>query len=728
MPLYGGFTTIAHGFGFGHSPLTGANLDPFGVNGNAVQEGRANIQFWGMDKTWSGEDYGIPSGTYSPFTYVLGYNMQSPTEQLSVTLSGTPTSISDHMLRGPGFNVTIYSIDWERPTVNRAWEFGNPEGWTFREDTRLWGSDISGNSRTGFINSNSVGLGIDLGAYMNGTLRDWTGEDQAVLMASSIGTTNLFQNQFENNVTLNGGGFVITNTAGALFDTNQSWFGSEICAAGYTGGWLGPAVTFGGQPFLSAGPFHNVNSLFILPHILLPTAFKPGEYNFGAFTYGYVQDQSSSVYADVGQIADVRINLVIGVNITLDILFKKEHVITPTGFNMSGRVRIFNDQGQLVGEWMSSEGTYTTRSGFSRAADGTNQYPFGPLRASVPQPLPLNGYNFIPGGTNLLHVVVAGLPQVPAGKRNAPTNLPGGSNQGDPVFTPYACAFYLACYSGRLSANYLTGKMNYVPPQTIIPGMAVGYPFPSTGIAGYPDYQGGWTAEVDFVNWYANNSATQQAASGGIQTKSGSAFPQYFAPVQGLLLGESYHIIPGTTAKSGISLTEDAALSSTFLYHSMAANHLGPYSQQGVWQISNAHLSGEASGIFEVDLNGLVSGNAFAFTWSNEFRPLSWGTLTVTGAGLPSTGLNFYTYDGVYQAYLPSTIGASGSVIYTFSLTAPGYAPQTWKGAVSSGMSGTGNNLYLEQTNIPVPEFSTITIAAFSALIASIYVLRRRRK
>ncbi len=127
-------------------------------------------------------------------------------------------------------------------------------------------------------------------------------------------------------------------------------------------------------------------------------------------------------------------NLVIGVNITLDILFKKEHVITPTDFNMSGRVRIFNDQGQLVGEWMSSEGTYVppnnepvsctvngvAQNGRSVAADGTSQFPFGPLRAVVPQPLPLNTYNFIPGGTNLLHVTIAGLPQVPAATRNAP--------------------------------------------------------------------------------------------------------------------------------------------------------------------------------------------------------------------------------------------------------------------------------------------------------------------
>ena len=84
----------------------------------------------------------------------------------------------------------------------------------------------------------------------------------------------------------------------------------------------------------------------------------------------------------------------------------------------------------------------------------------------------------------------------------------------------------------------------------------------------------------------------------------------------------------------------------------MAPNHLGPYSQEGVWQISNAHDSGEASAIFEVDLNGLVTGNALAFTWSNEFRPLSWGLVNVVGAQ-GGAGWNFYTFDGVYQAYLP---------------------------------------------------------------------------
>ena len=199
-----------------------------------------------------------------------------------------------------------------------------------------------------------------------------------------------------------------------------------------------------------------------------------------------------------------------------------------------------------------------------------------------------------------------------------------------------------------------------------------------------------------------------------------SSYAQYYPPVNGLLMGESYHIIPGTTATSDISLTEDAALSSTFLGHSMAANHLGPYSQEGVWQIAGAHNSGEASAEFEVDLNGFVSGNVLAFTWSNEFRTLSWGTISVTGAS--GATWSFYTYDGIYQAYLPS-----GQ--YKFSISQPGYAPQTWSVSVSAGQTGTAQNVvYLEQNNIPVSELSGVPVVAFSALAASVYLLKRRRK
>ena len=83
-------------------------------------------------------------------------------------------------------------------------------------------------------------------------------------------------------------------------------------------------------------------------------------------------------------------------------------------------------------------------------------------------------------------------------------------------------------------------------------------------------------------------------------------------------MGESYHIIPGTTAKSGISLTEDLNSSVQCRFQYSTVNGTEPS-----WSILTGRrladqertLSGEASAIFEVDLNGLVSGNALAFTW-----------------------------------------------------------------------------------------------------------------
>jgi hypothetical protein len=324
-----------------------------------------------------------------------------------------------------------------------------------------------------------------------------------------------------------------------------------------------------------------------------PSAFPSGTYDLRAFTYGYIQTEKYTAFARTGEVADLRIDLLVGANVSLDILFKKEHIITGTEMNMSVRVRLFDDTGSLVSTWMSSEGVYVTRSGVSRAADGTTPYPYTVRYIqTVPGSL-LQSYDFLPAGTTLLHVLLAGLPQQP----------PRNGYFGDPIFTPYSCSFEIVCYRGSYGRWEPVG-------QTV-------YPFANSGIAGSPEYGGGWTAEVDFVNWYLNNTG---------------AAPNYYPPVLGLLMGESYHIIPGTTATSGISLTEDTATSAIYLGHSMVPNHVGPYSQQGAWQISNAGDSGEASGIFEVDLNGLVSGNALAFTWSNEFRPLSWGMVAVAGA------------------------------------------------------------------------------------------------
>jgi hypothetical protein len=700
----------------------GSALDKAGLNRDSIASGRAAIQFWGINDTWGGENYGIPSGTYTPNVAANGYYSPTPLEQVSVTLSGNPTAISDHLFLGPGFNVSVYSIDWERPRVSRNWVWSGCQ--TAADDPfACYGSEI------------------DVGFYpvTNGTagaLSDYFGFEPSELPVS-VGNPSFtdFGGLFQgpggidcltgtspsfNCAEMDGGGRDVLQG----FSNSHDVFYGQSAEYAFVGGYTLGSGFFG---FLLA-PKLLTDSMFTTPTLTWPLHFNEGQYNLAAYTYGYIQDKDFSAYVQNGKVADMKINLVIGVNVTLDILFKKESIITPTAENMSARVRLFNDQGQLVAEWMSSEGTYVDKTGHAIAANGVLPASGGtdavgtgvnPLYPFSDNALPyfgffqtpssgLNGYNFLPGGTTLLHVLMAGLPQqAPLGNSAlfgsyfADPLMSGALERVKPSPLKYllgACDFDLSCYPAPYGQ----------------------YPFPYTGIAGGPDYTGGWTAEADFVPWYANNTSTMELASGGAQgTTTPGVFGQYYPPVNGLLMGESYHIIPGTTATSGISLTEDMALSSNFVGHSMAANHLGPYSQEGVWEIAGAHNTGEASAIFEVDLNGFVSGNVLAFTWSNEFRTLSWGQVSVTGAS--GATWNFYTFDGVYQAFL-----TPGN--YKFSISQPGYAPQTWSYSVSPGQSGSGANVYLEQSNIPVPEFSTVGVVAFSALAASLYLLRRRRK
>jgi hypothetical protein len=824
------------------------DLDQAELNAHAIETGQANIQFWGWNDTWGGENYGIPSGTYTPHVFALGYIENSPVESVSVTLSGSSTSISDHMYRAAGFNVTVYSIDWERPTVARNWLYGQwgigpgPNGgtswtgldtagvqqsgqlpFTWGEGYTAGGAAVGGEggaacAPTGVLagppalvtpycgpfstNVNlpagwaaMVGQEIDVGIYSNGTLINWI-SDETVRMADTTPSSCLFQNDTTSFVTACGGGWnpvgvnLITglpctpstscSASEQSFDANGAFFGQELKRIGFVGGYTaGQPNTLTATTFFAPASYSalkpvpgTINALYQPGGSnLYPSAIPANEqYDFRAATYGYIQDQDFSAYASSGQVADIRINMVIGVNVTLDVLFKKESIITPTDENMSARVRLFNDQGNLVAEWMSSEGTYTATdtytgdtytgaqtSGFATAANGQTQFPFNNLGApyqpnkvkiggsstntfatpngAVPYPNELNGYNYLPGGVTELHVQMAGLPQVPAGGQNDDPDAGYGGYSGgfkttyfmDPILKPGTCSFELDCYSN--------------------PGTswnAPGY-FPNTGILGGSDYVGGWTAEVDFVPWYNNNTVTPEAASGYVgcapascqlgseelttdtTTAAGTnAWPQYYPPVNGLLLGESYHIIPGTTAVSGISLTEDLATGVgagtgwPTVGHTMAANGLGPYSQEGVWQISNAHNSGEASAIFEVDLNGFVSGTVVGFTYAGDFRTESWGSISVVGASGATIG-TFYPWDGMYQAFLPP-----GQ--YKFTINQPGYAPQTWAYSVSAGQSGTGANVYLEQSQIPVPEFSTVAVVAFSALAASLYLLKRRRK
>jgi hypothetical protein len=712
--------------GYDPNPWDPAGLNQYCNTPGRPEFGSCNIQFWGFNDTWLGQNYGIPAGTYKPQVFVLGY-LQQTQDLVSVTLSGTPISISNHLYRGVGFNFTVYSIDWERPRVNRNWVWPGASDEPYSQ---------FGDNPFGRVGLYSSGQEVEIGIYdANFTYLSeacawcdgsawppppdgWGYMDLLGTGGLAIPTVQQFSNYF---VEVKGKGWNVEPNDGARW----VFFGLETGSHTRVGGRMSNSGPF------ATGSAKNAWQL----SRYYPTAFDSGQYYFQGWTYGYIQDKDFGIYANKGQIADIKINLIVGVNITVDILFKKEHLISGTPYDMSARVRVFDDNGHLVATWMSSEGVYvdypdagTAIAAYHLSGTGTDQYWFD------------RGFNFVPSGTRLLHVQMAGLPLGYVSRldcNDGPTSCSwDGTGYGDPVFT--------TGNGGDFEIDWWPADYWSVPNAY----------FPNEGILGQPDYTGtGWTVEADFVNWYYGTPhRIELLASPGIGLGSslGSSVMSsinsnlgfrvdstpflhtWYPVVPGLLMGESYHIIPGTQAQSGISYTEDNALGLTpgsglfALGHSMAPNHLGPYSQQGVWQLGTAHLSGEVSGEWEVDLNGYVSGTALAFTWSNEFRTLSWYTVTVTGAsGMVGSPFMAYTNDGIYEFYLtPGT--------YSMTLSGPGYAPTSMATIAvtdgQGGIPGSGNNIGLPPSNIPIPEFSGIAIVAFSALAASLYLLRRKRR
>jgi len=204
---------------------------------------------------------------------------------------------------------------------------------------------------------------------------------------------------------------------------------------------------------------------------------------------------------------------------------------------------------------MSSEGVYPAGGGsIVVAADGTSGAPFGAGDGKSSS----TSTNYVPAGSTLLHITTAGLPLVPATGSKI-THV----YYGDPVFRTPA-----EQYRKMWSSSFDVNEMRYPY-------------FADAGILGSPYYPGGWSVEVDMVNWHTNGVT-------------------FYPPPEGLLLGESFHIIPGTVAISGISYTEDAALNGIFIGHTMAATHLGPYAQSGIWLLFGPPAGGTSSGVFQV--------------------------------------------------------------------------------------------------------------------------------
>jgi len=303
------------------------------------------------------QDYGIPPGVYHIKVYVQGY-LQKYDELVSVGMGVGVINVSFNLYHGAWFDITLYSVDWERPAVLRNW--------------------------------------------------NWPGE--GIVMQ-------------------------IYNSTGFLMDA-QSFLSQQDGKA-----WVGP-LRFDGNHGIIAQPKAEFLALFGTR----PTSYSNGSYTFKVSTYGYVQPSLTEVYGIEGNMTtDFRINLLVGANITLNIKFKTEEILSNVPYNMSMRIRMFNDVGDLVGVWLTGS-----------ADDVLNEV------------------------------------QLEAGLGQNPTNLALVESL-DPVHRAAALIWYVPSGTSDLKVT-LAGIPSYSDP--IFQGTT------SHGIEAAPLYDGSWTFEVDTVNWY----------------------------------------------------------------------------------------------------------------------------------------------------------------------------------------------------------------------------------
>lgn len=144
--------------------------------------------------------------------------------------------------------------------------------------------------------------------------------------------------------------------------------------------------------------------------------------------------------------------------------------------------------------------------------------------------------------------------------------------------------------------------------------------------------------------------------------------------------------------------------------------------QIGYVQLSTVTATPTCKGIttviFEMDRMARISGFAYARNYMGDFRAGSWQT--VTSAGASASIKAWGPYDGYYYTYVqPDT--------YTVTAEGPGYVGASRTVVASWGGVSSGQDFYLEESGIPIPEFPAAGLLALvSALAASLYLLRRK--
>ncbi|MCK5627709.1 hypothetical protein KAI23_07065, partial [Candidatus Bathyarchaeota archaeon] len=144
--------------------------------------------------------------------------------------------------------------------------------------------------------------------------------------------------------------------------------------------------------------------------------------------------------------------------------------------------------------------------------------------------------------------------------------------------------------------------------------------------------------------------------------------------------------------------------------------------QIGYIQLSTVTATPTCKGIttviFEMDRMARIAGFAYTRNYMGDFRAGSWQTVTSQGAAASIKAWG--PYDGYYYSYVqPDT--------YTVTAEGPGYVSASRTVVSTWGGVSSGQDFYLEESGIPIPEFPAAGLLALvSALAASLYLLRRR--
>jgi hypothetical protein len=190
--------------------------------------------------------------------------------------------------------------------------------------------------------------------------------------------------------------FTIHSTSWGLPQTSLNWVWDKepinvsiIDSSGTTvdvfrGGFQNSNMSFAG-PFQFEGTDQPAD--FEIVNEKRPTAFISDTYTISTNTYGYVQENATLVNALDGAVSDFGIILFQGTSIELTVKFFAENMFANAPFNMSARIRVFDDRGRLVGSWTS------TRTG-----------------AGTGVPTPQGQLSYVPCCVGELSIAIAGLP------------------------------------------------------------------------------------------------------------------------------------------------------------------------------------------------------------------------------------------------------------------------------------------------------------------------------